>query len=75
MSELRTLGFLIEVLAEHGDRQAVLALQEEGAESWSYGELAEHARRLAYGLTKASIGRGDHVALLAPTGQSGWWHA
>jgi long-chain acyl-CoA synthetase len=66
VSELRTLGFLIEVLAEHGDRQAVLALQEEGAESWSYGELAEHARRLAYGLTKASIGRGDHVALLAP---------
>jgi long-chain acyl-CoA synthetase len=66
MSELRTLGSLIDVLAEHGDRQAVLALQEEGAESWPYGELAEHARRLAYGLTKAGIGRGDHVALLAP---------
>jgi hypothetical protein len=39
MSELRTVSYLIDVLAEHGDRQAVLALQKEGAESWSYIEL------------------------------------
>jgi long-chain acyl-CoA synthetase len=66
MSDLRTLGSLIDVLAEHGNRQGVLALQEEGAESWSYGDLAEHTRRLAHGLTKTGIGRGDYVALLAP---------
>jgi long-chain acyl-CoA synthetase len=65
-SELRTLGFLIDVLAEHGDRQAVLALQEEGAESWSFGDLAEHARRMAHGLTKVGVSRGDHVVLFAP---------
>src|SRR5215208_8243719 len=64
--ELRTLRSLIEVLAGHGDRRAVLALQEVGAESWSYGELAEHARRLAHGLARVGVSRGDHVALLAP---------
>src|SRR5215211_2077929 len=63
--ELRTLRPLIEVLAGHGDRRAVLALQKEGAESWSYGELAEHARRLAHGLARVGVSRGDHVALLA----------
>src|SRR5215207_10359984 len=66
MSDLHTLRSLIDVLAEHGDRQAVLALQEVGAESWSYGELAEHARRLAHGLARVGVSRGDHVALLAP---------
>ncbi|HET7273462.1 MAG TPA: AMP-binding protein [Rubrobacter sp.] len=71
MSELRTLGSVIDVLAEHGDRQAVLALQEEGAKSWSYGELAVHVLRLAHGLTKVGVSRGDHVMLLAP-GQPEW---
>ncbi len=66
-SELRTLVYLIDVLAERGDRQAVLALQEEGAESWSYEELAGYARRLAHGLIEAGVGRGDHVMLFAPS--------
>jgi long-chain acyl-CoA synthetase len=65
MSEVHTLPYLIDVLAEHGDRQAVLALHKEGTESWSYGELAEHARRLAHGLAKVGVSRGVHVALLA----------
>ena len=64
-SELSTLPRLIDVLAGHGDRQALLALQEEGVESWSYEELAEHARRLAHGLAEDGISRGDHVVLLA----------
>jgi acyl-CoA synthetase (AMP-forming)/AMP-acid ligase II len=54
MSELRTLRSLIDALSEHGDRQAVLALHKEGAECWSYSELADHVRRLAHGL---KIGR------------------
>jgi long-chain acyl-CoA synthetase len=66
MNELRTLGPLIDALAEHGDRRAVLALQEEGAESWSYADVAGHSRRLARGLTEAGISRRTHVALLAP---------
>jgi long-chain acyl-CoA synthetase len=67
ISEARTLGFLIDALAEHGDRQAVLALQEEGAESWTYDELAAHVRRLAHGLTKVGVSPGDHVMLFAPS--------
>ena len=67
-SDLRTLGFLIDALAERGDRQAVVDLQEEGYESWSYEELALDVRRLAHGLTKAGLNRGEHVMLFAPTG-------
>src|SRR5215212_10502269 len=67
ISEARTLGSLIDALAEHGERQAVLALQEEeGYESFSYEELAVEVRRLAFGLTRAGLSRGDHVMLLAP---------
>ena len=65
--ELSTLSHLIDVLAEHGERQAVLALHKEGAESWSYNELVEHARRLTLGLAKLGVGRGDAVVLLAPS--------
>jgi long-chain acyl-CoA synthetase len=67
ISEARTLGFLIDVLAEHGDRQAVLALQEDGAKFWSYDELSAHVRRLAHGLTKVGVSHGDHVMLFAPS--------
>src|SRR5919199_5239718 len=66
-SKLSTLSHLIDVLAEHGERQAVLALHKEGAESWSYNELVEHARRLTLGLAKLGVGRGDDVVLLAPS--------
>lgn len=65
--ELRTLPHLIDVLAAHGDRQAVLALQKEGTESWSYSDLAEYIWRLVHGLARVGVSRGDHVALLAPS--------
>ena len=65
MSELRTLGSLVDTLSERGDRPAVLALHREGVERWSYGELVDHARRLACGLERADVDRGDHVALFA----------
>jgi long-chain acyl-CoA synthetase len=68
MSELRTLRSLIDALPEHGDRPAVFALQKEDAERWSYSELDDHVRRLARGLADVGVGRGDHVALLAPNG-------
>src|SRR5919202_7151943 len=66
-SEPSTLAHLIDVLAEHGERQAILALHKEGAESWSYNELVDHARRLTLGLAKLGVGRGDDVVLLAPS--------
>jgi long-chain acyl-CoA synthetase len=65
MSELRTLRSFFDTLHERGDRSAVLALHKEGVESWSYDELAVHARRLAGGLIDAGVGPGDRVALFA----------
>jgi long-chain acyl-CoA synthetase len=65
MSEPRTLRSLIDTLAEHGEQQAVLAIKEEGAEHWSYSELAEHTRRMAHGLIGIGVGRGDNVVLQA----------
>ena len=67
MSELHTLGDLLGVLSERGNRQAVLALREEGAEPWSYGELAVHVRRLAHGLANVGVNHGDHAVLFAPS--------
>jgi long-chain acyl-CoA synthetase len=63
---LYTLQSLVEGLPELGDRPAVLALHKEGAERWSYGELADHALRLAHGLAGAGVERGDRVTLFAP---------
>ncbi len=65
MSELRTLGSLVDTLSERGDRPAMLALHKEDAERWTYAGLSGHVRRLASGLVEAGVHRGDHVALLA----------
>jgi long-chain acyl-CoA synthetase len=68
VGESQTLQSLIDSLSEHGDRPAVLALQKDDAECWTYAELDDHVRRLARGLADAGVGRGGHVALLAPNG-------
>src|ERR687894_56855 len=68
MSELRTLKSFFDTLHRRGDRPALLALHKEDVESWSYDEMADHARRLAGGLIDAGVGRGDHVALFAANG-------
>ncbi len=66
MGKLLTLASLVDALAGHDDRPAVLTLHEEGMESWSYAELSGHATGLARGLVSTGIGRGDRVLLLAP---------
>src|SRR5438309_1146404 len=65
MNVLQTLHSLIDGLGEHGDRPAVLALQKQKMERWSYAKLAEQVQRLAQGLTKEGVGKGVPVALLA----------
>src|SRR6187397_218698 len=43
----RTLQPLCDLVAEFGDRTAILALQRDDREEWSFAKLASHARRLA----------------------------
>src|SRR5439155_5494180 len=65
LEKLDTLGPLIQSLAPHGERQAILALQKQAADQWSYARLAEHVGQVAFGLADRGIGPGRNVALLA----------
>src|SRR5829696_7399952 len=62
----RTLGSsVVDGLSARGERPSLVALGEEGVEIWTYGELADRVLRLACGLRRAGVDRGDYVALLA----------
>ena len=65
MGELSTLRGLINKLSGYGTRPAVLALQKEGVDAWSYAALAEYVHQLALGLVKAGVGPDTHLALFA----------
>ena len=61
----QSLGALLGVLSERGEAPAILALREDDLERWSAQELARTAARLALGLSRAGIAKGDHVAIFA----------
>src|SRR5215216_6911393 len=62
----RTLGSsVVYGLSARGERPSLVALGEEGVEIWTYAELADRVRRLACGLRRVGVDRGDCVALLA----------
>src|SRR5215210_4552090 len=63
--EVRTLRSVVDGLSAQGGRPALVEFGTEGAEVWSYGELADRVRRLAGGLLGAGVKRGDPVALFA----------
>lgn len=63
-----TLCALVAGFAGRGDHPGLVALGDGGIETWSYGLLAAHIRRLAAGLVKAGVAHGEPVALLAPNG-------
>ena len=65
MALSHTLHTLIDGLAEHDQRPAVVAFGREETRSWNFAELSDRARRLAAGLTQAGIRKGDVVALWA----------
>ncbi len=64
---------LIEVLdwhaARHPSRPHLTVLQDEATPlgALTYGELAERARRLAFGLIERDVSAGDRVGLMLPT--------
>jgi len=59
---LSPISFLKRADSFFGARTAVV----HGARRFSYHDLYARSRRLAHALTKAGIGRGDTVAILAP---------
>jgi long-chain acyl-CoA synthetase len=71
MNRFFSLHDLISALPQHKDRPAIVALQKEGLDVWSYRKLSEHVVRLAAGLAEAGLCRGGRVAILA--GNSPEW--
>lgn len=66
MTVPETLQDLTDILAERGERPALIQLGREGQAQWTYAALAERTSRLAGGLEAAGLGRGERVLLLAP---------
>ena len=58
-------GLLAEMSARRA-HPAVIAVTGESLRTFSYGEIADQARRLAAGLLAAGIGGGDAVAIYGP---------
>src|SRR5262249_37168331 len=58
---LSPISFLAHAASFFGDRTAVV----HGARRYTYREFYARARRLAHALSKAGIGRGDTVSILA----------
>lgn len=65
MNELHTLQSLLERLHNFGNKEALLALQQEDIERWTCAEIAETAERLARGLVEAGVEQGEFVPVLA----------
>jgi len=65
-SNIATLHDIVASLEHHGERPAVLAMQTEEIQEWSFAHVAECSRRLAAGLRKAGLEPGMRAALVAP---------
>jgi long-chain acyl-CoA synthetase len=61
-----TLQTLLRDIARLGDSPALIAVRGETLTTWSFAELADHARRLATGLVRGGIVPGEPVLLMAP---------
>lgn len=53
-------------LSVNGEIAAIIAFAGEAEEIWSFAELCDVSARLAAGLARRGISRGDGVALIAP---------
>jgi acyl-CoA synthetase (AMP-forming)/AMP-acid ligase II/acyl carrier protein len=53
----------------HGGRDHLIIETDENGEHLTYGELAEAARRVAWGLRQSDVSPGDCVAIMLPTGR------
>ncbi len=64
--EIATLHEVIARLERRGQQPAILNMQTEGMDQWTYANLADHSRRLAAGLRQAGLKPGERAALVAP---------
>src|SRR5207247_2159092 len=65
MHEITTLQTLPSLLRGFGKKPALVAFTKDRTGEWTYAKLADQATRLAAGLIKAGIEKGDHIALVA----------
>jgi long-chain acyl-CoA synthetase len=61
-----TLQQLRRELSANGENAAIIAFTGEVEETWSFAKLGDVSTRLAAGLARRGISRGDSVALIAP---------
>ena len=66
--QLATLCDLIDVLAANEERPAVVMLEEQGCNIWTYRELSDIVFALARGLAESGFGPDRTAALLADNG-------
>ncbi len=65
LGELTLSGFIREVTARYGDREALVSQRLDGTlERWSYRTLWERSLDVAKALTALGIGKGDRVGVL-----------
>jgi long-chain acyl-CoA synthetase len=70
MDQLDTLQELLPRVKKFGERPAVIAFAKDRTETWTYAKLADQAARLASGLAKEGIEKGQSIALWAEPGPS-----
>ena len=63
MTKNETLQFVLDALLRFGDLPAVIAVRGGEAETWSYAQIEEEARRIASGLAARGVSRGEPIGL------------
>lgn len=67
MSRLQTLQDIVALVAERGDRPAIVAMRKDHVETWSCRGLSERARQLASGFLQGGLAPKDQAVLFSPS--------
>src|SRR5690348_9428505 len=71
LGQLTLPGFLREVTALYGEREALVMRSAEGATRWTYSELWERAVEVARALRACGVGKDSRVGVLM-TNRAEW---
>jgi len=64
MGALTIPGYLQEVAARHGDREAVVLHRDDGVVRWTYRQLLDESIAVARALVACGVGKGGRVGIL-----------